>query len=165
LTHKFRCALFTSGTDILPNHLIESDSQLPDGRLARAAHKALKQHSIVSDADVVAICSLPDTERRLEPNEDIVKQGDKPKVSAVVVRGTVARYHTLQTGKRQYLSLHIAGDMPDSQTLFLEYMDHSVCAIDKAVVALIPHASLLKVFKQRPSAPVCCLRLRYGDRL
>ena len=113
--------------------------------------KKLTQHSDLSREDTGAIRALPDTLRMIKPDEDIVKQGDKPKVSAVVVRGTVARYHTLQGGKRQYISLHIAGDMPDSQTLFLDYMDHAVCALGEAVVALLPHTALLKVFKESPS--------------
>jgi CRP-like cAMP-binding protein len=79
---------------------------------------------------MAAIRTLPSTERKVSPNEDIVRQGDKPKISAIVVEGTVARYHTLTGGRRQYLSLHIPGDMPDSQTLFIETMDHAVCAID-----------------------------------
>lgn len=43
--------------------------------------------------------------------------------------GMVARYHLLRNGRRQYLSFHIAGDMPDSQALFIDKMDHAVCAI------------------------------------
>lgn len=95
--------------------------------------KKLTQHSGLSCQDGVAVRSLSYTQRLFKADEDIVKQGDKPKVSAVVVRGTLARYHTLQGGRRQYLSLHIAGDMPDSQTLFLDHMDHAVCAVDEAV--------------------------------
>jgi CRP-like cAMP-binding protein len=69
----------------------------------------------------------------------------------VVMRGMVARYHVLGGGKRQYLSFHIAGDMPDAQTLFIDRMDHAVCAIGAAAVALIPHAELLDLFERRPA--------------
>jgi hypothetical protein len=34
--------------------------------------------------------------------------------------GMVARYHLLHNGRRQYLSFHIAGDMPDAQALFID---------------------------------------------
>ena len=112
--------------------------------------RKLKEHSRLSAADVAAIRRLPHTERAMAPREDIVRQGDRPKVSVVVLRGMVARYHTLQGGGRQYLSLHIAGDMPDAQSLFLDQMDHAVCAMDDVVVALVPHKALLTLFDERP---------------
>lgn len=113
--------------------------------------RKLKEHSILDAADIAAISMLPDTRRAFRPDEDIVRQGDKPNVSIVVLQGMLARYHTLQGGGRQYLSLHIAGDLPDAQTLFLDVMDHAVCAIDDSVILLIPHASLLKLFAARPA--------------
>ena len=40
--------------------------------------------------------------------------------------------------------------MPDAQGLFIDQMDHAVCAMDRAVVAFIPHRDLVKSFKARP---------------
>jgi CRP-like cAMP-binding protein len=89
--------------------------------------------------------------RELDPDEDLIRQGDQPEVAAVVISGMVARYHLLPDGGRQYLSFHMAGDMPDSQSLFIEAMDHAVCAIGSAVIASIPHKALLAAFNHRPS--------------
>jgi CRP-like cAMP-binding protein len=113
--------------------------------------RKLKQHSALETADIAAIQKLPVVERRLGAEDDIVRQGDKPTVSAVVIHGMLARYHTLPTGRRQYLSLHIAGDWPDAQALFIAMMDHSVGAIDDAMVGLIPHTALQKTFEERPA--------------
>jgi CRP-like cAMP-binding protein len=87
----------------------------------------------------------------LDPNQDVVRQGDRPRVSALVIRGVVARYHLLPDGRRQYLSVHLTGDMPDSQALFVDQMDHAVCAIGPASVAAIPHRDLVAAFNRRPS--------------
>ena len=89
--------------------------------------------------------------RHLAGNEDFIRQGDRPNVSAVVVEGMVARYHLLPNGARQYLSFSLAGDMPDSQCLFIEQMDHAVCAIGAATVATVPHAELIALFEARPT--------------
>ncbi len=113
--------------------------------------KKLSEHSRLLAADIAALERLRVTIRAVEPHQDIVRQGDRPDVCVAVVKGVLARYHTLQGGGRQYLSLHIAGDMPDAQSLFLERMDHSVCALNEAVISLISHASFLKVFEQRPT--------------
>ncbi|MDP3690834.1 Crp/Fnr family transcriptional regulator [Bradyrhizobium sp.] len=88
--------------------------------------------------------------RQLRSGEDLIRQGDLPGVSALVVSGMVGRYHLLPNGKRQYLSFHMAGDMPDSQALFIERMDHAVCAIGPASIALLPHRELIRAFHRRP---------------
>jgi hypothetical protein len=75
--------------------------------------------------------------RKVEKGTDILRQGDRPHVTVMVRSGMLARYHTMPSGDRQYLSLHVAGDLPDLQSLFLGIMDHSLCAIDKAQIASI----------------------------
>jgi len=111
----------------------------------------LGEHSRLSNEDLATIHRLSHFPRKLQANEDLIRQGDDPKVSAVVTSGMVARYHLLANGSRQYLSFHMAGDMPDSQSLFIDRMDHAVCAVGAAVVALVPHKELLSAFKLRPS--------------
>jgi CRP-like cAMP-binding protein len=113
--------------------------------------RKLEEHSRLTVDDRKAISSLSHTFRELAPNEDLIRQGDDPSVSALVTSGVVARYHLLRNGKRQYLSFHLTGDMPDSQALFIAEMDHAVCAIGRASVALIEHTDLLATFKRRPS--------------
>jgi CRP-like cAMP-binding protein len=113
--------------------------------------RKLKEHSRLSGEDVAEICAWSYSTRELQPNEDLIRQGDDPSVSALVLSGLVARYHLLQSGGRQYLSFHMAGDMPDSQALFIDRMDHAVCAIGPALVASIPHRELLASFNRQPS--------------
>ena len=113
--------------------------------------RKLREHTSLSRDDLEAIRKLTFVNRLLAAGEDIVRQGDKPRVSVVVGSGMVARYHTRPAGGRQYLSFHIAGDMPDAQALFLDVMDHAVCAIDKAEVALVPHKDIFDLFERRVS--------------
>src|SRR3981189_3125266 len=125
------------------------------GRLMAQAHqiliRKLKEHSRLAAEDVAVINSLSHTVRELANSEDLIRQGDDPAVSAVVMSGMVARYHLLRNGRRQYLSFHMAGDMPDSQALFIDKMDHALCAIGPAVVASIPHKELIAAFDRQPS--------------
>jgi len=113
--------------------------------------KKLKHHSHLDSGDIAAIRKLGCRFEALLPGADFIRQGDKPKESAIVIEGMVARYHTLKNGGRQYLSLHIAGDWPDAQGLFLEQMDHSVCAVGNASLCAIPHSDLIKLFRARPA--------------
>jgi CRP-like cAMP-binding protein len=43
-----------------------------------------------------------------------------------VLEGWVCRYKILETGTRQIFSFHIAGDIPDLQSLHLRTMDHNL---------------------------------------
>ena len=113
--------------------------------------RKLEEHSRLSAEDRSVIMSLSHVVRDLESDEDLIRQGDDPSVSALVTSGMVARYHLLPNGRRQYLSFHLTGDMPDSQALFIDEMDHAVCALGPASVALIGHKDLLAAFKRRPS--------------
>ena len=112
--------------------------------------RKLKSHSILSAGDAAALRKLVCHFRELEPGEDFIRQGDRPDASAIVISGMVARYHTTASGGRQYLSFHIAGDWPDAQGLFIDRMDHAVCAMDRAQLCAIPHSSLISLFKERP---------------
>jgi CRP-like cAMP-binding protein len=113
--------------------------------------RKLQYHSAIDSADIAAIRRLRCEVRELTTGEDFICQGDKPKAAAVVIEGIMARYHTLRSGARQYIALHYPGDWPDAQGLFLQHMDHSVCAMERALVCSIAHEQLLKTFAERPT--------------
>jgi CRP-like cAMP-binding protein len=122
--------------------------------------RKLQEHSLLDATDLGAVQTLTRaaTSRALNADEDFICQGDKPESSAVVLDGMVGRYHLLSGGRRQYLSFHISGDLPDAQTLFIEVMDHAVCAIGDATVALIPHQAILDLFRRRPAVGMAIWR-------
>jgi CRP-like cAMP-binding protein len=113
--------------------------------------RKLREHSRLTVEDLAILNAFSHSVRELRSNEDLIRQGDSPDVSAVVLSGMVARYHLLPDGVRQYLSFHMAGDMPDAQALFIEKMDHAVCSIGPARIASIPHKELIAAFDRRPS--------------
>jgi CRP-like cAMP-binding protein len=105
--------------------------------------RKLKTHSELSAEDEAGLRALPHRTREFGPDEDLVRQGDVPRVAVMVIEGELARYHTLTSGKRQYLSFHLAGDWPDVQAIFLDRLDHSICALNHGVcVAVFQHDHL-----------------------
>jgi CRP-like cAMP-binding protein len=106
----------------------------------------------LGEADEASLTGLSIRTRNLQPGEDFTREGDEPNLSAIVLEGWVARYHSLRGGGRQYLSLHLPGDWPDAQGLLLKRIDHSICAIGPAVVGTIRHDQLRSLFQR--SAPV-----------
>jgi CRP-like cAMP-binding protein len=110
----------------------------------------LREHSKLVAEDVDQIKKLSYLVRQYEANDDLIRQGDVPKAAALVLSGIVGRYHLRPDGRRQYLSFHMTGDMPDAQGLFIDQMDHAVCALGRAIIAFIPHGDMIKAFKARP---------------
>jgi CRP-like cAMP-binding protein len=121
------------------------------------------EHGTILQADRAALKELRFTMRQLSPGEDVIRQGDTTDAAVFISSGTLARYHTLTNGERQYLTLHIKGDMPDVQSLFLNEMDHSLCALDRAAIALFKHDALRSVFVQRPGLAFAFWRLTLVD--
>ena len=114
--------------------------------------ETLARHSNFSMNDNREIRRLRPKVSNVERGADIVRQGDRPKLAIMVVSGMLARYHTAPNGDRQYLSLHIAGDLPDLQSLFLGIMDHSVCALDETQIAAFAHSEIQSLVRRAPSA-------------
>jgi CRP-like cAMP-binding protein len=85
-----------------------------------------------------------------QTREDIVVEGDRPNQIAIVVKGLCCRYKLLADGSRQIMSLHIPGDAPDVESLFLKRMDHSLGTLDGAVILHVPHESMFKMFEEAP---------------
>jgi CRP-like cAMP-binding protein len=120
-------------------------------------------HATLTQADRSALERLPFQTRSIDPEQDIVRQGDRPDWAVFVVRGMLGRYQTLPTGDRQYLSFHISSDMPDVQSLFLTVMDHSVCAMDQSEIALFRHDKLADLFLRRPGLAFAFWRITLVD--
>ncbi len=115
--------------------------------------QTLSRHSSLSSSDEKGFGKLLHPRvSTVERRTDIVCQGDHPHLVVMMVSGMLARYHTNMDGHRQYLSLHISGDLPDLQSLFLGVMDHSLCDLEQAQIASYPHREILSLLKRAPSA-------------
>lgn len=108
-------------------------------RFVQPLLRRLRSTATLSDAVIRAFTELPHTIREFEPGQDILRDGDRPEHCAMVVEGWACRLKLLPDGGRQIIAFHIAGDMPDLQSLHLGVMDHGLSAVTPCTVALIPH--------------------------
>jgi CRP-like cAMP-binding protein len=95
-----------------------------------------------------AVMRLPLSLRDIRADQDIVRQGDRPAQSCLLIEGFLCRYKMLPDGERQIMSFHIAGEIPDLQSLFLQKMDHSLATISPSRVAFISHDALNELLEQ-----------------
>jgi len=78
----------------------------------------------------------------LRADQDIVREGDRPSRSCLILEGFACTYKVMADGKRQIVNFHIPGDIPDLQSLHLKVLDNSVGTIEPCKVGFIPHEVL-----------------------
>src|SRR5436190_9166823 len=121
-------------------------STRPSERLVRK----LQITTALDADDVKAIERLPINAKELPAHTAIVREGERPAQSCLLIDGFVCRSKTTDAGKRQILSIHISGDIPDLQSLHLHVMDHDVTTLSRSTVGFITHDALRALTRERP---------------
>ncbi|MCP1838371.1 MULTISPECIES: Crp/Fnr family transcriptional regulator [Bradyrhizobium] len=101
--------------------------------------------------DIQSLQQLPIQERQVPAQHIIVADGSRPKECCLLAEGFAYRAKITQDGKRQVLSLHIPGEIPDLQSLYLNVMDHDFTTLTPCTLGLIPHEAIKALCKQRPN--------------
>jgi CRP-like cAMP-binding protein len=117
-----------------------------------------KLESIVdlSEEERQAVLGLPLTIKTVGADQDLVRDGERPSECCVLIEGFACRYKLLPDGKRQIMSFHIPGDIPDLQSLHLKVMDHSLGTLVPSKVGFVPHNDVRALVRRCP---------RVGDAL
>jgi CRP-like cAMP-binding protein len=113
----------------------------------------VRQLSTIADLteeQIHALACLPLRVKRFAQDHDIVRQGDHPNESCLILEGFVCRYKIVADGRRQILSFHFPGDLPDLQSLHLQTMDHSLGALTPCRVAFVPHDAIRALGRAHP---------------
>jgi CRP-like cAMP-binding protein len=129
----------------------------PSPDLSRLVDK-LDSISRLDANDRVQIEQLPSRTRSIEAGADIIAEGDEVHECCLVLEGLVGRYNMVRDGERQSHSFHVAGDLPDRDSLHVQTMDHSIVALSAARVAFIPHVAVLALIERRPNVAVAFWR-------
>jgi CRP-like cAMP-binding protein len=111
-----------------------------------------KLESIVelSNEEREAVLGLPMTIRSVGADQDIVRVGDRPSECCLLIEGFACRYKLTAEGKRQIMSFHIPGDIPDLQSLHLDVMDHGLGTLIPSKVGFIQHDDLRGLCRRCP---------------
>jgi CRP-like cAMP-binding protein len=112
--------------------------------------RRLSLSTLLSREESQAISALPVHVRAYKTGQDLARQGDRPTQSCLILEGLACRSKGAQDGRRQIFSFHIPGDVPDLQSLYMDYMDHDLVTLISSRVAFIPHASLRELMLNHP---------------
>ena len=127
-----------------------ADHMIADEDLLERFFLRLQQHDVVGAAEQAALRAGVSGIERLAPGQDMVREGDRPLHSTVILEGLAFRYAMLRDGRRQIVALHLPGDFVDLHSFALKEMDHSVGAASRCVIARIRHETLFKITEQFP---------------
>ena len=108
----------------------------------------LEQHGPLTDEEKQVIEDSIARVTEFDPREDIIREGDRPSWSSLVLEGFAYRYNHLNTGTRQITAFHIPGDFCDLHSFLLKKMDDGVAAATRCKVAVVPHRNLLEITKR-----------------
>ncbi len=103
----------------------------------------------LSEQDQAKLARMPYKLKTLGNGEHLVRQGDRPISSTVVVSGFLARQRVI-SANNQISAFYISGDMPDLHTLHLPVMDHELCSVGNSTVASVPHVCLRELMNDSP---------------
>lgn len=75
--------------------------------------------------------------RSVGARRDLMREGDKPRSTCLMLEGWACRYKTLPDGRRQIVAFLVPGDLCDLNIYLLKEMDHNIGAITAIEVAEI----------------------------
>ncbi len=102
-------------------------------------------------ADREALRALPFRLVKFRPQEAIVREGDRPQSSCLMLSGFSIRHKVAGNGGRQIFSIHMKGDLADLQNSLLGTADHNLQALTHVEAALIPVEAVEEIAFERPA--------------
>ena len=112
--------------------------------------RKLEQRDLLSDEEKEVLENAIAKVREVAADEDIVKEGDRPSESSLLLEGFAARYKVLSNGRRQITDFHVVGDFVDLHSFLLKTMDHGILALTRCRIGAVPHATLHHITETYP---------------
>ncbi|HYI64630.1 MAG TPA: Crp/Fnr family transcriptional regulator [Allosphingosinicella sp.] len=127
---------------------------MPGGRIESSVIEAhllkIRARDALSREEEAAIRGAVGAVKEIPADTTLVRAGDKLSVSILLLEGILCRYKDLRDGQRQISELHVAGDFADLHGFTLKRLDHSVMALTRCRVAIVPHERLTAITRDHP---------------
>ena len=123
---------------------------MADEKVLATFLRKLEVRDALSEAEKAALVACASEEVEFPAGSDIVREGDRPTSSMMVLDGFSSRYSDSPDGARQITAIHVPGDFVDLHSLLLREMDHSVGALSACRVMRFPHGRLRDLTETHP---------------
>ena len=112
--------------------------------------RKLESIFVLTDDERQALETLPMQVAAIKERQDIVREGDQPSRSCLLLSGFACVYKMTAHGKRQIVSFAIAGDIPDLQSLHLTVLNNSISTLSPCRVGFVTHDTLRDLCTRHP---------------
>ena len=112
--------------------------------------RKLESIASLSSEERAALMSLPMQVSDIRADQDIVREGDRPSRSCLLLEGFACTYKVTGDGRRQILAFYIPGDLPDLHSLHLRVLDNSLGTLTPCTVGFIQHEALNELCANHP---------------
>jgi CRP-like cAMP-binding protein len=124
---------------------------VPSDAIRAALLRRLRTSAAITEEDTNEILALPITVRQYAAEQPVVSDGQRCGECCLIADGFCVRSKTLSDGRRQILSIHIPGEIPDLMSLFLHVMDHDLVSLTASTLGFISHETLQRLHRRRPN--------------
>jgi CRP-like cAMP-binding protein len=104
----------------------------------------------MTEEERAALLALPIQVVQFDAYRDIVREGDRPSRCFILLEGFACTSKISKAGKRQVMAYHVAGDIPDLQSLYLKVLDNSVSTVSNCRVGFVQHDAMRALFHAHP---------------
>ena len=111
----------------------------------------LLSHSELDAAERDAVARLPATRAEVAAHRDVVRLGEVVDHACLLENGLLGRYGQTETGSRQFVSVHLPGDMADLHSLMVPQASVALTALTASTVLRVPHRALREVGLRYPA--------------
>lgn len=131
--------------------------------LAEFLLRRLNSIYALDDDDRAAVDRLPIQVSDLPADHDLVREGARPTRCCFLISGMTCWFKTTREGRRQILSFHVPGDLPDLQSIHLTTMDSTLSTMSPSRVAFVQHEVLHAICAERPKVASAFWRMTLID--
>ncbi|EYD77729.1 cAMP-binding protein [Rubellimicrobium mesophilum DSM 19309] len=117
----------------------------------------------LTPAERTALASVPIRVVEVEADEQVIRTGDRPSTSFMVLEGFLATSKLTPEGRRQIMTFHIPGDLPDLLSLHLEVLDSDIWTLSDCRLAYMEHADLWPLCQEFPRLTAYLWRITLVD--
>ena len=112
--------------------------------------RKFRMRAPLDEDDVKALLALPYRMQTVEPAAYVVREGERPECSCLILSGFAYRHKVTVEGARQIVSVHIPGDFIDLESALLNIADHNIQALTRCELAFVPGSALRELLLSHP---------------
>lgn len=127
-------------------------------------HARLGRFVLLTNDEKGVLDALPHRQRVLRPEEAMVHEGEDHDHLYLILRGFAYRYKLLANGHRQILGFLLPGDLCDLEFADGNRPDHSVAALNDAVVAMISITRIQEIRSRYPNIDTALSLVALAER-